>query len=286
MNKFGRCSILLFFFIGIPLVFHASVYGWGFFAHKWIMQLAVDALPLEMRPFFQDHKDFLAEHSIDPDLWREIDPDEFVKHYIDIDLYGSYPFNELPRSFSEAIKVFSEDSVKSRGIAPWIVIERFEALVAAMKKNKKYAILANAAALGHYLSDLHVPLHTVENYDGQLTGNDGIHARFERSMIEKHSDKIEPKVQEARMIQEPLSFVFQVVLDSYLLVEKILNADTHSKKAGSENVSHDSYDDEYYSSLFAHSKLIAEKRIAASAHALASFWYTAWIKAGKPVLEN
>ena len=52
-----------------------------------------------------------------------------------------------------------------------------------------------AVALRHYIQDAHQPLHATDNYDGQLTGNDGIHSRFERDLFERFelaSDVIRP----------------------------------------------------------------------------------------------
>jgi hypothetical protein len=40
-----------------------------------------------------------------------------------------------------------------------------------------------AADIGHYVADMHQPLHLTRNYNGQLTGNYGIHARYEGQMI-------------------------------------------------------------------------------------------------------
>jgi hypothetical protein len=40
-------------------------------------------------------------------------------------------------------------------------------------------IIHFSALLGHYVSDAIQPFHGVINYDGQLTKQNGIHARFE-----------------------------------------------------------------------------------------------------------
>ena len=52
-----------------------------------------------------------------------------------------------------------------------------------------------SASLAHYVSDAHVPFHAVVNYDGQLTGQHGIHARFESALFERYRDRstIAPK---------------------------------------------------------------------------------------------
>ncbi|MEE8113381.1 MAG: S1/P1 nuclease [Nitrososphaerales archaeon] len=266
------------------LFLHSSSFGWGFFAHKWINRVAIESLPDEIRPFFQSHQTYLSKHAIDPDLWRQDDPDEQYRHYIDIDMYGRYPFKELPRSSEQATKKFGEETVVKRGIAPWWVVQTYKNLVEAMQAGEPDSIIFVSAALGHYVSDLHMPLHNVENYDGKLTGNKGIHARFERWMIERYSEDMQLTVAKARRFDVPLDAIFEVVLESVQFADAILEADTRAKVSGRVYQKSEDYDAEYYGALFKNAGGLAEKRMSQAAHAVGSFWYSAWIEAGKPEL--
>lgn len=266
------------------LFLYSSSFGWGFFAHKWINRVAIESLPDEIRPFFQSHQTYLSEHAIDPDLWRQDDPDEQYRHYIDIDMYGSHPFMELPRSFDAAQKKFGEETVIKRGIAPWWVVQTYENLVETMRVGKPDSIIFVAAAMGHYVSDLHMPLHNVENYDGQLTGNKGIHARFERWMIERYSEDMQLTVAKAHRFDVPLDAIFEVVLESVQFAEAILAADSRAKVSGRVYRKSEDYDSEYYTALFQNLGGLAEKRMSQAAHTVGSFWYSAWVEAGKPHL--
>ncbi|MCG8604900.1 S1/P1 Nuclease [bacterium] len=261
-----------------------SGFGWGFFAHKWINRLSVETLPDEIRPFFESHKMYLADHSIDPDLRVGQDPKEQYRHYIDIDMYGSFPFLELPRSFDEANKKFGDETVEKRGVAPWWIVHTYRRLIQAMRLQNPDSVIVLAAELGHYVSDLHMPLHNVENYDGQLSGNNGIHARFERWMIEKYADRIQLTVGEARYIDDPLSFIFDVVLDGVQLVDRVLNADNSAKEYGKVYDQPEDYDADYYERLYSEAGALAEKRMSDAVIAVGSFWYSAWVNAGKPDL--
>ena len=49
--------------------------------------------------------------------------------------------------------------------------------------------------LGHYVGDAHVPLHAVLNYDGQLTGQTGVHARWESDLVDRFLRQLEPRVE-------------------------------------------------------------------------------------------
>src|SRR5207247_2351810 len=67
----------------------------------------------------------------------------------------------------------------AKGRLPWRVGEVYRELVAAFRDRDPARILERAAILGHYVGDAHVPLHAALNYDGQLTGQTGIHNRWD-----------------------------------------------------------------------------------------------------------
>ncbi len=45
-------------------------WAWGNDGHRFITGEALTLLPDPIRPFFERHRAFVVEHSIDPDLWR------------------------------------------------------------------------------------------------------------------------------------------------------------------------------------------------------------------------
>ena len=84
-------------------------------------------------------------------------------------------------------------------------------------------------ALGHYISDLHMPLHTVINYNGQFSGNDGIHKRWEHRLVDEYVKKIKP-VGKIEKVEDPWSFSMKIVKESFKLHHLILEADTKARK--------------------------------------------------------
>ena len=48
-----------------------------------------------------------------------------------------------------------------------------------------------AGVMAHYIGDLSQPLHDTKNYDGQLTGQPGIHAFFETTNIDANDHNAE-----------------------------------------------------------------------------------------------
>src|SRR4051812_40580084 len=105
----------------ICYILPGNAFCWGFFAHQRINYLAVFLLPPEMMVLYKPNIHFLADHAVDPDKRRYADPTEGPRHYIDIDLYGRYPYKELPRKYDSAIVKFSEDTLLENGIVPWWV---------------------------------------------------------------------------------------------------------------------------------------------------------------------
>ena len=83
-----------------------STEDWGFFGHKRINRLAIFTLPPAVFGFYKENVEYITEHAVDPDKRRYATVHEAVRHYIDLDEWGVYPFEEVPRSFPEAIKKY------------------------------------------------------------------------------------------------------------------------------------------------------------------------------------
>ena len=163
-------------FITIFLLNHHSLYPWGFYAHRQINYYAVFMLPPEMLVLYKPTLSFLTEHAVDPDKRRYAVAAEGARHYIDIDHYGVYPFDSLPRTFSRAIEKYGRDTLQAYGIVPWHIQTMLYRLTAAFKEKDQVKILKLSADFGHYIADAHVPLHVCSNHNGQLTNQQGIHA--------------------------------------------------------------------------------------------------------------
>ena len=132
-------------------------------------------------PGFIAYQSLLGPMGVLPDVWKEDDPDEGPRHYIDLELYG-YPSVHLVRDEPGLYDQTTGTTTLNEGIAPWIICQTLDQLTDAMRGTNWVTVTRLAAALGHYAGDLHMPLHTTANYNGQQTGNDGIHHRWESKM--------------------------------------------------------------------------------------------------------
>ena len=271
-------------------------YSWGFFAHKKINRMAVFTLPAGMIGFYKQHIEYISEHAVDPDRRRYASEDEAPRHYIDIDHYGKYPFDSVPQWWKKAVAKYSEDTLKAYGIVPWHIEKMVYRLTEAFKEENMDLILHYSADLGHYIADAHVPLHTTENYNGQLTNQKGIHGFWESRIPEMKSEGYDYWIGRAKYIGKPLEKAWDVVkashaaVDSVLKFEANLNAEySPDKKYSFENRGASLmkvYSKEYTE---AYDKLLdgmVERRMREAIITIGSLWYTAWVNAGKPDLQR
>jgi len=285
--------IALFLFLSSFL--YATI-PWGFYAHKRVNRYAVFTLPEELVGFYKKHIDHLTEHAVDADKRRYAIKEEAPRHYIDIDHYGQNPFQVMPRKWTDAVEKFSEDTLLTYGIVPWHIQTVYNRLVKVFEEKDIDYILKNSADLGHYVSDAHVPLHTTENYNGQLTNQKGIHAFWESRLPELFADDYDYLVGTAEYQYSVLDVAWQAVessfnaLDSVLLFEKELSQEFEQdkqysyEKRGAKTIKVKSAD----LSLAYHTKLngMVERRLRLSITNIGNLWYSAWADAGQPILEG
>ncbi len=277
----------------ILLLFLSS---WGFMAHRKINRMAVFTLPKELIGFYKNNIDYITENAVNPDKRRYTDSLEAHRHYFDADHYGQSPFDSIPKRWNDAVKKYSEDTLKTYGIVPWHIEKTYYRLVRAFETQDSSAILRLSADLGHYIADAHVPLHTTENYNGQLSGQMGIHAFWESRLPELFATDYDYFVGKARYIESPLLEAWKIVentfslLDTTMIAEKRLSKSFPSDKKYTYSERNNKVVKEYsveYSTAY-HKALngMVEQQMRKSIHAIGSFWYSAWVDAGQPDMKK
>lgn len=98
-------------------------------------------LPPEMLVLYKPNIEFITEHAVDPDKRRYAVAEEGPRHYIDIDHYGNYPFDSLPRKWEDAAAKYSQSILMENGIVPWWVQTMYRRLVNAFKEKDQTRIL-------------------------------------------------------------------------------------------------------------------------------------------------
>ena len=274
----------------------ASFIKWGFFGHRLINRVAVFTLPNEMIGFYKHHIQYITENAINPDRRRYAVDGEAPRHYIDLDIYGDSAVYKMPRYWKDAVAKYTEDTLQAYGIVPWHINRVKYQLTDAMKVGDVSNILRLSADIGHYIADANVPLHTTENYNGQLTDQYGIHGFWESRLPELFSEDYDLFTGKATYLDNAQLSVWNAVanahfaLDSVLSFEKKLSKKIRADKQyvvaqrGQSNIKTYSV---YYSKAY-HEALdgMVERQMKASIKLVSNMWYTCWIDAGQPNLDS
>jgi hypothetical protein len=359
-------------------IFYSGVSSstWGFFGHRKINRLAVFTLPQELIPLYKKNIEFITEHAVDPDKRRYATKREAARHYIDIDHWGTPPFDNLPRDFIPALidysdviveneagenylifgheiaynaddyisisgkqisktdyreimkpviqnayyedqwemdcsdleevlgvvipdckKVLIVDSLSMFGIVPYHLLVMENRLQKAFETRNINMVMRTSAEIGHYIADAHVPLHTTENYNGQLTGQDGLHAFWESRIPELFAeDEFDFFVGGAQYIDNPKKNSWEIVLESFSQVDSVLAIEKRLSKSFPSDLQYcyeerldrtirtqcKPYAEAYYRELDG----MVEDRMQDAVLSVGSFWYTAWVNAGQPDINS
>lgn len=265
---------------------------WGFFGHRKINELAIYTLPPELGKFYKSQANKIIELATAPDQRRYVIPEEGAKHYIDLDLYDSL---SLPKYWNQAVDTYGEELLRSRGIVPWNTYLVYHQLVKAMSEHNYERIVRLSADLGHYVGDAHVPLHTTSNYNGQETGQLGIHAFWESRLPELYFDSYDLFVGRATYVEDVQAELWETVMESHAVVDSVLNLEASiTRKVG---------EDKKYAYIVKGKRTVrapseyfckeynekggglVEQRMRSAILRVGSLWLSAWIDAGQPNLN-
>lgn len=269
--------------------------SWGFYAHMRINRMAVFSLPSGLNLFYKENIRYISEHAVDADKRRYTDTAEAPRHYLDVELYET-SIDSIPRKWDDALKKYGAAKLQSCGTLPWQVQRSYYQLVKAFKNRDAAKILSHSANLGHYIADAHVPLHTTQNHNGQLTNQHGIHAFWESHLPELFAANYNYLTGSAQYIESPLQEIWKVITHTHHLADSVLRLEaqlntrfsayrkyTFSKRKGQVTRQ---YAMDYAKAYHDAMNHMVERQMRASIRSTGSFWYSAWIDAGQPELKN
>ncbi|MEX2232289.1 MAG: zinc dependent phospholipase C family protein [Cyclobacteriaceae bacterium] len=279
---------------GISLIMVSFRPMWGFFAHEKINRLAIFTLPPALIGFYKQNIDFITDEAVSPDKRRYAVEEEAPRHYLDVDHYGDSTFTKLSHDWHQAVAAYGEDKLVAYGILPWHIFQMYQRLRDAFMVKDPGRILRVSAELGHYIADANVPLHTTQNYNGQLTGQEGIHGLWESRLPELFSGGYDFFVGHAEYIDDPREAAWQAIVSSHqhvktvLMEEKKLASRYEEKRYAFEtrgNVTVKVFAPEYSRDYHRILGGMVEKQMRTSIKMIGDFWYTAWVDAGQPDLK-
>lgn len=269
------------FFLNISILALAfTLISWGSTGHHKINTASELSFNNQMAQF-NVWVSLLAEHASDADIRKAWDPTEGPKHYIDIDNYPEFlSSGRIPTTLDSAIALHGNNFVYDNGILPWATLTTFDSLQACFERQDWDNAVLFAADLGHYIADGHMPMHITRNYNGQFTGNTGIHSRYESSMVNAYISQFNYGGSEPAVIADVSGFVFAYLYETYPFVDSILAADDYAYAlAGNTSSS------TYRQALWEKTQGFTIPLFSRSSHALATLIYTAWVNAGSPEMN-
>lgn len=272
MKKFFLSTISL-------LTLAVILISWGATGHSKISEASSLSFNEQMQEF-NAWVSFLRDHASDADYRKDTDPTEGPKHYIDIDNYPTFvSTGRIPQTLDSVVAIHGATFVYDNGILPWATQASFDSLRNCLQRLDFENAQIFAADLGHYVADGHMPLHITRNYNGQYTGNTGIHSRYESTMINAFISQFVYTGEDAEEITNVNQYIFNYLYANYMYCDSVIAADNYARSL-STNYSSSTY----RNALWNESKSFTIPLFERASHALAALIYTAWIQAGSPPL--
>ncbi len=262
----------------------AVSFGWGFDGHRRLTANLDEPFPEGscLRGFLAQYasQSSFQDQSCDPDRWRNDDPIECdsnrnspltceaPRHYLDID-YAD-PIQTYPRDWAEVEARFGQYAV-ANGRVPWRVEELYGQLIEAFQAKNTTQVKNLVAYLSHYVTDAFSPMHDTKSQPGAL------HLRYESDMLETRAN-IDAITDAMRPFYgtvgraKPRDHIFDSVIVGQPLAQKLVTDDFN-------NTQNDA-------ALYANSKELTARRWGDSLTMLASIIGSAWVDAGKPLLNG
>lgn len=251
--------------------------GWGGTGHKIINGNVTNLFPSSMN-FPNTWGPFLIAHASDPDNRKGSDPTESPRHFIDIDIYPEFVANDsINQNYDAFVALHGSSSVIKNGILPWAIVRWEDSLKRAFQQGTWSMAMQLSADLGHYVGDGHQPLHVTQNYDGGMTNQNGVHSRYETSLVGQYQSSIVYTNDSASYVSNVSKYVFDFIYYDNKYVDSTLYGDSVAHAvAGSTSGS--VYLQKYWD--ICGNQIILMMKNASKA--VADLIYTAWVDAGSP----
>ena len=260
------------------LLLPATLPAWGPNAHRLVINKAIDTLPPELRSWFEANRPYLSQHVTDPLNALAKDPAEIRFQRIQLEKFGRFPFEALPRDYNSAVKKFTRNTLDAAGLLPWQIGRYSKKLTDDLRDHNWAEGRSDAALLAFYVSEAHDPFSTTDNFDGHLTNQTGVDARFDTNLVDRFALFIYVRPNDALLIADPTDSAFEDCLTAHAWIQTILLADRRAH-AGLPD-----YTDEYYDRFYNTAGALVIRQLSEAATQVGSYWLSAWTNAGKPQL--
>jgi hypothetical protein len=262
------------------LAFPVPGWTWGGTTHHYIAQNYSKHLPPALAGL-RTYDSVVDLHVTDPDTRKGSIPSEQYRHYIDADYYPAFLAGTITHSRATLEAQYGASVVLNNGIVPWAVGQNVDSLTKQFQTQRWSAAALTIADMCHYVGDINQPLHCTQNYDGAMTGQSGIHSRYESTMMGQHIADLHTYPMPVTYYSSAVDAMFDNLYASWAGLRTILVADSTAKVASAG-----SYNTAYYASLWTNTQEMTRIRVDAATQMTASLVYTAWVNAGQPAVPG
>ncbi len=322
-QRFGQVAL------GVSLLLSSSsLWAWGERGHDLITRVAVQSLRSMsndkqelVKPFVaRDH--MLGHLSNTPDIvWRapymsDLERSEnYTTHFINLEkVYtGVSRWTDVPAEYSQyrldaQAKGFDPEDV---GSAPWRVLQLYSLMVEALKmageaqdkqafEDSVNRALTMAGIMSHFVGDLANPHHTTANYDGQLTGQRGLHSYFESDVVTELPFELSAltakrvskkwlnqysKPERNEILSDPQKLVWALVANSHSRLPELLKLDVKHSLIERSTQDKERATRKPVDKIANRYQKFTIERLSIGSAALSQLWLLAWQEAGSPDLS-
>ena len=264
----------------LGLLLPATGWTWGSTGHNYVAARYSQHLPAYIDGL-RLYDSTVYDDVSDADLRKSYTPGESYKHYMDIDAYAEFFDGTLTQDRAELEAIYGAAVVLDLGVLPWAIGETVATLTAQFEAQAWSTAALTIADLCHYVGDANQPLHCTENYNGQYTGNDGIHSRYESTMLGTYVGQLATGPMEATYWPDAVAAAFINITNSWHGVETILAGDD-AGVAATGGV----YNSTYYATLWSWTDDLTQARLDTATVLTASLVLSAWQDAGRPTVPG
>jgi hypothetical protein len=259
----------------------APVRAWDARTHRLIARLAIDALPeSSLKRIFKAHDAELQEDAVAPDeiLRPRYGHAEAIRHYIDLEYYGSDPFAQLKPDRALMEREFGPLTLEASGTLPWTIEDLARQVEQAWSKGDCAQAILLSGYQAHYIGDATQPLHTTNSYDGYPQDR-GMHARLEGA-ADRSVNEIE-RLARPQVHLEKIGSVWPSTILELRHSNALIAATMDSDRAARAETGAKRGED-FDRALMQREKPMVAQQIAEAASTLASVWLYEWNHAGSP----
>lgn len=290
-------------------------------AYEIVTATAVPVLPTPLRAFFENHLEEIQRSATSHVVSASTPytpPSEADRHYVMLDVAARgndaaarhAAAQQFPRDREAAIELAKRQGVRHGGLLPWVIHDRYDALVQAFQSGEQTPIVREAGALLHFGTDAALPFNTTTDRDGAAASHvrwpdnpanrpNALHhtvrQRCHLGLLARLRTRLAYEVRVSPQRYRRISYaggvlnaVFDLLVETHSWADVFLAMDAQAvaELGITDAETFSGALDRYYDKLADRAAPFMEARLEEAALLSANLIGTAWVRAGSPAPET